>query len=239
MSTMLGSLRRLAFAPSLADVGFAGRGFSIIPTDATRRLEAVPQAVVCGFEWGIDTRNLWELERRLAMVEPDLRGFAYEGATMAFTILDAMGFRRGHRTRDLLRSSGEPHPLLAYIGIGFAMSKLPRALWKKIMPDLTGLKYFPIMTWLAVDGYGFDLAYFHPKRWMERQEIPAPYPWEGNPDYFLRAVDQGDRPRTVVHERRPAGAGRGRGRPVRPAPAGGPVERDRAGRNLRRRLLPG
>jgi len=47
------------------------------------------------------------------------------------------------------------------------------------------------MTWLAVDGYGFDLAYFHPKRWMERQEIPAPYPWEGNPDYFLRAVDQG------------------------------------------------
>src|SRR5262249_38406160 len=24
-----------------------------------------------------------------------------------------------------------------------------------------------------------------------RQEIPAPYPWEGNPRYFLRAVDQG------------------------------------------------
>ena len=191
MSTILGSLRRLAFAPSLAEVGFAGRGFSITPTDATRRLETVPQAVVCGFEWGIDTRSLWELERRLAMVEPDLRGFAYEGATMAFTILDAMGFRRGHRTRDLLRSSGEPHLLLAYIGVGFAMSKLPRVLWKKIMPDLTGLKYFPIMTWLAVDGYGFDLAYFHPTKWVDRQEIPAPYPWEGNPDYFLRAVDQG------------------------------------------------
>ena len=191
MSTILGSLRRLAFAPSLAEVGFAGRGFSITPTDATRRLETVPQAVVCGFEWGIDTRSLWELERRLAMVEPELRGFAYEGATMASTILDAMGFKRGHRTRDLLRSSGEPHLLLAYIGIGFAMSKLPRVLWKKIMPDLTGLKYFPMMTWLAVDGYGFDLAYFHTADYVDNQRVPAPYPWQGAPDYFLRAVDHG------------------------------------------------
>jgi enediyne biosynthesis protein E2 len=47
------------------------------------------------------------------------------------------------------------------------------------------------MSWLAVDGYGFDLAYFHTKKWVDEQKVPAPYRWEGQPDYFLRAVDQG------------------------------------------------
>src|SRR5690606_25696306 len=106
------------------------------------------QAVVCGFEWGIDGADLWEVERRLSMVDPELRGFAYEGTTMAFTILDAMG-GRGRRTRDLLLGSGQPHIFLAYIGIGFAMARLPRRLWRKVVPDLSGSAYYPTMSWLA------------------------------------------------------------------------------------------
>jgi hypothetical protein len=47
------------------------------------------------------------------------------------------------------------------------------------------------MTWLAVDGYGFDLAYFDTARYVTGQRRPPPYPWEGWSDYFLRAVDQG------------------------------------------------
>src|SRR5262249_12665310 len=191
MPTVLGSLRRLLLTPSLTEVGFEARGFAVPPTEATRTLEAVPQAVVCGFEWGIDARSQWEVERKLAMVEPELRGFAYEGTTMAFTILDAMGLRRGTRTRDLLLGSGQPHIFLTYIGIGFAMARLPRPLWKKIMPDLTGSAYYPTMSWLAVDGYGLDLAYFHTTRWVDQQQVPARYPWDGYPEYFLRAVDQG------------------------------------------------
>ncbi|MFF9645639.1 DUF1702 family protein [Kitasatospora aureofaciens] len=189
MPTTLGSLRRLVLTPSLASVTFAGRGFPVTPTESTERLEAVPQAVVCGFEWGIDARSLWEVERRLGLVEPEQRGFAYEGATMAFTVLDAMG--RGHRTRDLLAGSGQPHIFLAYIGIGFAMARLPRPLWPKVLPDLTGTPYHPTMSWLAVDGYGFDLAYFHTRRWVDEQRRPKPYPWQGAPEYFQRAVDQG------------------------------------------------
>lgn len=191
MPTMLGSLRRLTLAPSLAEVSFAGRGFPVVESAATRRLEAVPQAVVCGFEWGIDAVDPWELERRLALVEPELLGFAYEGATMAYTILDAMRGGRGHRTRDLLRGPGQRHIFLAYIGIGFAMSHLPRPLWKRVVPDLTGSPYHPTFSWLAVDGYGFDRAYFDTARVVGRQQPPAPYPWEGAPDYFARAVDQG------------------------------------------------
>nr|ABY65995.1 unknown [Actinomadura madurae] len=192
MSTLLGTLRRTVLAPSLDEVTFARRGFPSGPAGpATRKLEAIPQSVVCGFEWGIEVRGLAELERRLEFVTPELRGFAYEGATMACTIRDAMRAGRGHRTRDLLRGPGRPHIFLSYIGIGFAMARLPRILWKSVLPDLPGAAYYPAMTWLAVDGYGFDLAYFHTDRWVGRQEVPATYPWEGAPDYFPRAVDQG------------------------------------------------
>jgi enediyne biosynthesis protein E2 len=189
--TPLGSFRRLLLTPSLAEVTFQERGFPVTPSAATNRLEAIPHAVICGFEWGIDTRSQWELERRLALVEPEHLGFAYEGATMACTVLDAMRGRRGHRTADLLNGPGQPHVFLAYIGIGFAMARLPRVLWKTVVPDLTGSPYHPTMSWLAVDGYGFDRAYFDTKRWVDKQQVPKPYPWQGCPEYFPRAIDQG------------------------------------------------
>ena len=188
MSTILGSLRRLVLAPSLHDVSFAGRGFPITESAVSQRLEAVPQSVVCGFEWGVDGGPLQELERRLDMIEPELRGFAYEGATMALTVRDVI---RGERTRELLLGPGHPHIFLAYIGIGFAMARLPRRLWRKVLPDLSASPYHPVMSWLAVDGYGFDLAYFHTGRWVDEQRVPQPYPWQGFPDYFPRACDQG------------------------------------------------
>lgn len=191
MSTFLGVLRKKALAPSLASVGFAARGFPVTHTTATARLEAVPQAVVCGFEWAIEGASLWELERRLALIEPEQRGFAYEGATMGYTILDAMPGGGRDRTRELLEGPGKPHIFLTYIGIGFAMARLPRPLWKNILPELTKVPYHPTMSWLAVDGYGFDRAYFDTRRWVDEQAEPSPYPWAGRPEYFARAFDQG------------------------------------------------
>ncbi len=190
MPTNLGSVRRRLLTPQLKEVTFAERGFPATPSAVTRKLEAIPEAVICGFEWGIDSRSQWEVERRLDLVDDEQRGFAYEGVTMAFTVIDSMG-PRGHHTRDLLLGPGSPHIFLAYIGIGFAMARLPRPLWKKIVPDLTPDPYYPTMSWLAVDGFGFDRAYFDTKRWVDAQKIPSSYPWEGSPEYFLRAVDQG------------------------------------------------
>lgn len=189
MPTLIGSWRRFLLTPQLREVTFAKRGFPPAPPAAQQRLEAIPQAVICGFEWGIDARSQWEVSQRLAMMDAELRGFACEGVTMAFTILDAMG--RGRRARDLLRGPASQHIFLAYIGMGFAMARLPRRLWKKVIPDLTGDPYYPVMSWLAVDGYGFDRAYFDTRRWVDGQHVPSAYPWEGAPDYFLRAVDQG------------------------------------------------
>ncbi|MFF5788543.1 DUF1702 family protein [Streptomyces sp. NPDC012693] len=186
----LGALRRLIMAPSLDDVSFAGRGFTVETTERTRQLEAVPQAVVTGFEWGIEDKDLATTERRLALVDPLNRGFAYEGATMACAIRDTMG-PQGHRARDLLRGGGRPHIFLNYIGIGFAMAKLPRPLWKKLVPDLTEPDLYPAMSWLCVDGYGFDRAYFDTDTWVGGQRLDTPYDWDGDPSYWQRAFDQG------------------------------------------------
>ncbi|MET0417994.1 MAG: DUF1702 family protein [Actinoplanes sp.] len=191
MSTVLGSMRRLVLSPSLHDVSFAGRGFAVTPTDATRSLEAIPQAVICGFEWGIDFARQSDLVRRLDMVDAELRGFAYEGATMALTVRDAMAAGRGTKARSFLSGPGRPHTFLTYIGIGFAMARLPRPLWRNVLPDLSGTPYFPTMSWLAVDGYGFDRAYFDTDIVVTRQQLLDPYPWQGRADYFPRAVDQG------------------------------------------------
>jgi enediyne biosynthesis protein E2 len=189
MPTIRRALRSAVLSPALAEVSFARRGFPAAPSAATGRLERIPQAVICGFEWGIQARSQWELERRLALLDPELAGFGYEGAVMACTVLDAMG--RGRRTRDLLRGGGQPHLFLAYIGIGFAMARLPRVLWKRVLPDLEQSAYHPVMSWLAVDGFGFDRAYFNTGRFVDEQQVPAPYPWLSSPAYFSRAVDQG------------------------------------------------
>ncbi|WP_410582780.1 DUF1702 family protein [Amycolatopsis sp. lyj-108] len=191
MPTALGSVRRYVLTPQLRDVTFARRGFPAAAAPAAGTLEAIPQAVLCGFEWGIDARDQWELERRLELVLPEQLGFAYEGATMACTVLDAMRGGRGTRTRELLEGPGAPHIFLAYIGIGFAMARLPRALWGKVIPALSSSPYHPTMSWLAVDGYGFDRAYFDTRKWVDEQRIPKPYPWQGCPEYFPRAIDQG------------------------------------------------
>jgi hypothetical protein len=191
MPTVLGSLRRLLLTPSLAEVGFSRRGFPARESAATRLLEAIPRSVVVGFEAGIESGGYQQIGWRLELVEAELRGFAYEGATMALTIMDQTSPRRRDRTRRFLLGPAQPHIFLAYIGIGFAMARLPRRLWSGVVPDLTGSPYYPALSWLAVDGYGFDRAYFDTRRWVEHQYVAPPYPWLDAPDYFPRAVDQG------------------------------------------------
>ncbi|ACU75227.1 protein of unknown function DUF1702 [Catenulispora acidiphila DSM 44928] len=203
MPTFLGTARRMALAPSLDAVTIGKRGFPGADSPSASKLDLVPQTVICGFEWAIEARSMAHVQRRLSVVDPELRGFAYEGATMAYTVRDAFG---GHRTRELLLDTGAPHLFVAYIGIGFAMARLPRRLWSKVVPDLGDTKYHPTMSWLAVDGYGFDRAYFDTAKWIDRQYVPAPYPWAGAPHYFPRALDQGiGRALWFMHGARPDG----------------------------------
>lgn len=205
MPSRMGTVRRLAMAPSLAEVSFARRGFAEGDPQVTRQLESIPRSVVVGFEAGIEARDLAEITWRLDLVAPELQGFAYEGATMALTILDQLVPGHTGRSHELLTGPARRHSFLTYIGIGFAMARLPRRFWSRVLPDLSGTPYYPDLSWLAVDGYGFDLAYFHTRRWVDEQRVPRPYPWLGDAGYFPRAVDQGiGRALWFIHVARPA-----------------------------------
>lgn len=179
------SLLRLLTAPRVGDVTTGALGY----TSGDAALDRIPQAVVYGFESALEARSLTELEERVALVRADLTGFAYEGAAMACTITDVVS--GGDRLTHLLNRPALPHLFLAYIGVGFAMARLPRAMWKRIRLDVDAPPYHPALSWLVVDGYGFDLAYFNSTRFIRNHERPTPWPFLGDPSYFLRAVDQG------------------------------------------------
>lgn len=192
---MLGRMGRLALsgvaAPDIDAVTPAARFEQVAGTTA-RRLGQIPQTVVLGFEQLMASRRIDQIHTRLALVTPEHRGFAYEGATMAATILDVMIPGRTNRAAAVMTGPGSKHLLLNYIGIGFALAKLPRRAWRNVLPDLPVSAFHPVLSWLVVDGYGFDLAYFRPDRYVTAQHRPDPYPWlDDTTGYFGRAVDQG------------------------------------------------
>ncbi|WP_280385594.1 DUF1702 family protein [Nocardia wallacei] len=178
-------------SPSMNDMKFAVRGFPVAATAVSRRYEGVSRAVLEGFEYGADIADPDEVAARLEWVDPLYRSLAYEGAVAALALRDLLAFGRTRRAERFVRGHGEPHSMIAYIGFGLVMSRLPRALWQRALPRFDANPLLAHLTWLAVDGYAFDRAFFDPKRWLIDQRRPPRFPWEGFPDYFPRAFDQG------------------------------------------------
>ncbi|MBL0885602.1 DUF1702 family protein [Myceligenerans sp. I2] len=178
-------------APDIETVAPVAR-FGRFRGTTVERLGKVPQAVVLGFEQLMGSRRAEQIHTRLALVSPEHRGYAYEGATMAATLLDVMTPGPKRRAATVMTGPGSKYLLLNYIGIGFALTKLPRRAWRDALPDLPVSSFHPALSWLVVDGYGFDLAYFRPRRYVVDQHRPVPYPWlDDTTGYFGRAVDQG------------------------------------------------
>lgn len=189
MSFSLTSALRLAVAPRISSVTAAHLKFPGVDLPTRPALDQIPQAVIVGFESALESPRTSDIAARVGLMPEPLQGFGFEGAVMATTILDAM--TSSARTRDLIEGPARPHYFLAYIGIGFALARLPRRLWVRALPELELDGYHPTLSWLAVDGYGFDLAYFNRHRWVGTGRRPDPWPFLNTPDYFNRAVDQG------------------------------------------------
>lgn len=205
MSTLTGRLRRRLLAPTEQDVTFAARGFPVVDGPAVRHLEQVPAAVVRGFRGAVDGSPLLAVAARAAAEPPDLRGFHHEGAVMAACVVDALDPRGGTRARDLLTGPARDHVLLGWIGVGFALAKLPRPAWSRAIPDLDDVGNQAVLSALAVDGWAFDLAFFDPPRWLDRQERPPAIGWRGETQGVSRVADQGlGRALWLVHGADPA-----------------------------------
>ena len=183
-STVMGKARRRLFTPDSREVTFARRGFRISEADRQANLEGIGSTFLEGYGHGMAGRTISDVAASLETVERPVRGFAYEGCAMALAVRDGLRLAGRHWISDFLAGPAEPHIYMAYIGVGWAMARLPKMRWRAIMPRDT------LLRWLALDGYGFHQAYFRTKQYVDGQ-YQAAVPLFRPADYANRAVDQG------------------------------------------------
>src|SRR5918992_4509567 len=86
--SLLGQARRRFLGLSPAEASFAKRGFVAGEDEARRRLEQIGITFLSGYHAALEETGLVPLARRLAAVDAELRGFAFEGAAMGLALLD-------------------------------------------------------------------------------------------------------------------------------------------------------
>lgn len=178
--SLLGQARRRFLGLSPAEASFAKRGFVAREDNARQRLEQIGVTFLSGYHAALEETGFIPLARRLATVETELRGFAFEGAAMGLALLDFFTPWRKDRWRTFTESHAEPHIYMIHVGLGWALARLRR----RVTPHLTQLD--PLLGWLVVDGYGFHEGYFAWPRYVEEQATPT------NLDgYERRVFDQG------------------------------------------------
>nr|WP_311132381.1 DUF1702 family protein [Nonomuraea gerenzanensis] len=186
MASVLRSLRKRILTPHIRETTLERRGFPVKNAAAKELLETVGESFLAGYAHAVESGSLAEAEQRLEQVPARFKGFAYEGAGMGFAVLDCLAFSDLRRTRRFLSGAGDRHNYMIYVGIGWAMARLPRFLWP------SSRRLDPLLLWLVHDGYGFHQAYFHTRRYVHEQYREPRFSWPaGYESYASRAVDQG------------------------------------------------
>ena len=177
-STLGAAVRSFVFGISSEEVRFTRRGFPGDGPGIRERLERAGTAFVDGYNAAMRERSdLAALMATLDGQDLDLRGFAYEGASMALTLVDILG--RGNRWRELLALAPQ-HLYLMLVGAGWAMARLRLRALPKLARDLDDASWPQLY-----DGYGFHQGFYHTEKHVRRRVLP---PLRG---YALHAFDQG------------------------------------------------
>jgi len=180
-------IRRKIMTPSRSATRMDVRGFHVKSPEACTLLETVGGTFLDGYGIAAEARTPAAAEAPLAAVPVRFRGFAHEGAAMAFAVRD--GLRPGGRNVErFLAGAGADHVYMAYVGVGWAMARLPRIRWSSLHSA------DPLLRWLVLDGYGFHQAYFRTERYVHGQyEDDSLPPWRDviARDYASHATDQG------------------------------------------------
>jgi hypothetical protein len=178
--SLFGQARRRFLGLSPAEASFARRGFLTGEDIARQRLEQIGITFLSGYHAALEETGFVPLARRLATVEKDLQGFAFEGSAMGLALLDYFTPWRKDRWRTFTEGLAKPHIYMMHVGLGWALARLRRS----VTPHLAQLD--PLLGWLAVDGYGFHEGYFNWPRYVEGQTIPSRLE-----SYERRVFDQG------------------------------------------------
>lgn len=182
------ALRRRILTPSMKEANLSVRGFHVKDPAARTMLETIGETFLTGYAFAAEAREPAEAEERLETLPRQFRGFAYEGAGMGFAIRDGLPFG-GHHVSRFLQGRAKNHIYMVYVGIGWAMARLPRFRWAKASAAATD----PVLRWLVLDGYGFHQAYFRTDRYVRQQYQEPDFGWpaDGPASYASRVIDQG------------------------------------------------
>jgi len=176
----LNSLRQSIFSIAPEEATFARRGFQCDDAQTQERLERVGHTFLEGYHRAIAYNDSHLLIAQLNTVSPEWRGFAFEGAAMGLALLDGLIPGKRNRVQRFLADAGADHTYMVHVGVGWAIARLP---WLR---DNYLAKLDPLLSWLAIDGYGFHQGYFYGRNFVNRIAIP-----QGLSGYAGNVFDQG------------------------------------------------
>jgi hypothetical protein len=183
----LRSLRRRILTPNDSETELSVRGFHAKDEKSKELLETVGRTFLRGYAFAAEARHPAQAEERLEDIPQRFRGFAYEGAAMGFAVRDGLPLGRHDLVDTFLKGRARDHVYMVYVGVGWAMARLPRFRWPAV--DVSD----PLLRWLVLDGYGFHQAYFKTEKYVHHQYREPSFPWpaDGPSWYADRAIDTG------------------------------------------------
>jgi enediyne biosynthesis protein E3 len=110
-------------------------------------------------------------------VDEKLQGFSFEGASMAFVILDFLNPWKNFFNKFL--KEGNKHEYMLYVGAGWAVARLPL---KRFV--ISKLNKENILHSLVFDGIGFHQGYFYWKDSIFKKQMPKYLKKEDHNSYF-------------------------------------------------------
>lgn len=176
--TALRKLRRSFFgiSPRQERAVFSQPGFA---KEAWDRFQPVVRSLMDGYHATLEDSRFEVLVPKLDAIEPELHGFAYEGAAMGLAALDIVAPWK-NRIHDFVAGPGAAHIYPIYVGVGLALARLRQR------PEPYLKRLDPVLSWVIVDGYGFHEGFFARKRYIEQCTIPTHLS-----PYARRLFDQG------------------------------------------------
>lgn len=187
MMSALGKIRRRILTPDIAQTRVDVRGFEVTSPAARDRLESVGRYFLNGYAIAAEASFPTAAQGALESIPMEYRGFAYEGAAMAFAVRDGLPVGGRQHVAQFLTGTARKHIYMVYVGVGWAMARIPRLRWSTLYAA------DPLLRWLILDGYGFHQAYFRTQRYVREQYLDATCPWPGEryAGYARRVIDQG------------------------------------------------
>jgi hypothetical protein len=187
MASIMGALRRRVLTPDMAETRLSTRGFHEKNPAARELLETVGVSFLTGYGFAAEAGRPTDAEAGLERMPPEFRGFGYEGAAMACAVRDGLPFGSSRHVERFLAGRAARHVYMVYVGVGWAMARVPRFRWSAMYTA------DPLLRWLVLDGYGFHQAYFHTAKYVHQQYQEPNFPWPGQgwSWYADRVIDQG------------------------------------------------